>query len=401
MIRFNYDKELTMKDKVLSKKNLTFLMFIILIIICLIILLVLKNNKENSANKEPVENAEEDKWYVPGGDVTKIDFYYNELDGYFTFDKEGENTFDNDPNYKILGTYNCSTSTCQSFGSNVPDDEVIILDGKYLIYNYKENKAYDLNLPNANYSSIEFLSYEGKDYGLSVSNINGMYAFYSLEQEAFTTDFKYTNIFNFETAGLVKGNISTVINNGDEIKYYIVSYKDGNVIKDSNFYLGSFGNGKNVYYYENYEMNSGYDAVIYDDEFNDILDGNRFTLFAVTESGNLVAKQAEENSFSIYNKTGTLVKKSKDYKDVSILLNDYAAVIDNDDYLKIIDVDANVVSKCMKMDETLIINDKLSGVRKKDDEDGIFVRVSDINDKQYECFYMLDSKEKGITELSY
>lgn len=386
-----------------NKKNIVFLIFIILILISSVFIFLLKQDKKNINNikEEKSKNGASDKWYIPNGNISKLVFYYNFFDGNIAISSQEEDTFNNDLNYKILGTYNCSTSSCKGFGIDLLDNKVIVEDGKYLIYDYKKNKAYDLNLPNANYSSIEFLSYGGKNYGLSVANIKGLYAFYSLKQETFTTEFKYSNIFTSEKAGLLNGYISVALNDKDKVKYCLVSYKDGNVIKDSDFYLGSFGNGKKVYYYENFEMENGYEVIIYDGNFNAILGDDKFNLFSVTESGNLVVAKNDENSFNVYNKTGKLVKRSKDYKYVSALLKDYAVVIDNDDYLKITDIDGNVVSKCMKMDDTTVLDKKLTDIKKENNEEGIFARVVKENNKYYECFYMFDSKEKGVYEVSY
>ncbi len=386
-----------MENKVINKKALTFLICVILIITLLIIGIIIKSNNQNVNKKNKVEEkTNDDEWYTPSGELSKLYFYYNEKEDVLTYEKES-NKINVDEAYKMVGTYNCGISSCDVFDINKQKGEVIIKDTNYVIYDYIKNKARNLNLPDANYGSIEFLSYEDKDYGLSVSNINGLYAFYSLVLDDFTTDFKYSNIFKNEKAALVKGNIS-VVENDDGFKYSIVSYKNGKVIKSSDKYLGSFGNGNNIYYYENYEPNYGYDVVIYNDNFDDILNGERFSLFSVTLSGNLVLKAKDENLFKVYNKEGTLVKRSKDYKDVVMLLNDYAVVVDNDDYLKIIDTDANVVSKCMKMTGSRMVNTELSRIKKKNNEDGIFVRIID-DEKQYECFYMLDSKEKKVEEL--
>lgn len=376
-----------------------FILIIILFIIGIILLFL-----SNSNNKVVIENAKKvvDEWYIPLGKESFINIYYNEKENYTIAIKDGEdNSFIND-DYKLINTYSCNISSCKSYGFNDEKEEVIIMDDNYVIYDYIKNKALKLELPLATYNSIDFLSYEGKDYGLSISNINNMYAFYSLKDKKMTTDFIYNNIHISEKAGLAKGNISVSINqNENNNKYYIVSYKTGEIKKESDVFLGSFGNGNNVYYYENFSDTLGYDAILYNFNFKKIINDERHSDFSVTKSGNLIVKKTN-NLYYVYNKDGSLIKKSKEYKNILLLLNDYTIVIDVDDYLKILDIDGNVLVKFIKMNDTLIFDKINSGWYKKEEGKGIYLFVydktvdSNINQKKY--YYFPDSKKKGIIE---
>lgn len=393
-------------------KNINKIIFIILIFILLFIIYYFTCIKANTIETETIEEFTKQKskneWFTPNGETSKIDVYLKTSSNYPIFiNQYDENQVKLDEEYKIINTYKCETSTCKNYGINQEKNEVIIKDSSYVIYNYKKNKALKINLPDAEYKSIEFLSYKNKDYGLSISNINDMYGFYSLEKEKFTTDFKYTNIFTSEVSGLVKGNISVVISSAENIddnKYYIVSYDSGKVKKESNTYLGSFSNDDYVYYYENFTDINGYDAIIYNDDFEPILKEERHSLFAVTSSGNLIVKNKDENTFSIYTKKGKLVKKSKEYKKVCIVLNDYVVVIDNDDFLKIVDVDGNVVSKFVEMTDNYVFYETLSGLGKIKDKNGIFLVVENTNVEEnlkgrgLKYYYVFDSMEKGVIE---
>lgn len=398
-----------------KKKKNKKIIFMILIIFILIMIcssfyfINFKASKNKTINKTTtLKKVESDDWYTPTGEASKIDIYFNKTDNYPVAIKDGEENYAaKNPEYKILNTYNCDLSYCKSYGFNSSKKEVIIKDDGYVIYNYDKNEVLKLKLPNAEYNSIEFLSYENKNYGLSVSNINNMYAFYSFKEDRFTTDFMYTNIFTSESAGLAKGNISASIvenNNYDAAKYYIVSYESGEIKKESNVYLGSFGNGKNVYYYENFAEMDGYDAIIYNGSFKEVMGEEKYEAFAVTTSGNLIIKNKDENTFSIYTKDGRLVKKSKEYKQVGVVSNDYVSVIDTDDYLKIVDVDGNVVAKFIKMNDNYVFHTMLSGWYEENDKNGIYLVIEN-TDIEYgtlgsglEFYYVPETKEKGVIE---
>lgn len=402
------------EEKKKNKKIWVVLIVLLLIVFCFVFLFIsMSNDKKNEnkkkENKKTTTKAKnDDGWYTPNGTEAKINVYISLLDGYPSIIKDDEDSYFKSSNeHKILNSYSCVSKTCKSYGVNQSSDEVIIHDNGYVIYNYNKNKALKLKLPDALYNSVEFLSYENKNYGLAVSNINNLYAFYSFEEEIFTTDFKYTNIFTSEEAGLIEGNISVAVtpnDNYDASKYYIVSYEDGKVKKESNAYLGSFGNENHVYYYENFSEMDGYEAIIYNNSFKTILDEELYQLFAVTSSGNLIVKNKEENTFSTYTKDGKLIKKSKEYKEIGVVSNDYISVIDTDNYLKIVDVDGNVVAKFIKMTDNYIFHTMLSGWYKQNGKNGIYL-VLENTDIEYgnkgsglEYYYIPKTKEKGIIE---
>lgn len=402
------------EEKKKNKKIWVVLIVLLLIIFCFVYLFVnmnndKKNEKKKEENKKTTTKAKtNDNWYIPNGTENKINVYISLLDGYPNIIKDDEDSYFKSSNeYKILNSYLCTSKTCKGYGISQNSGEVIIYDNGYVIYDYNKNRAMKLKIPNALYNSVEFLSYEGKKYGLAVSNINNLYAFYSFEKEEFTTEFKYTNIFSFEEAGLADGNISVAIaedGNYEVSKYYIVSYDTGEVKKESNAYLGSFGNKNHVYYYENFSEMDGYEAIIYNDSFKKVLDEELYQLFAVTSSGNLIVKNKDENTFSIYTKNGKLIKKSKEYKEIGVVSNDYISVIDTDDYLKIVNIDGNVAAKFIKMTDNYIFHTMLSGWYKQNGKDGIYL-VLENTDIEYgnkgsglEYYYIPKTKEKGVIE---
>lgn len=351
--------------------------------------------KPHKKNNQVTTVKKEEKWDVPSGSATLIKIYSSINNDIVTSKEESTDIYEGNSDYKYLTSYRCYLSDCKSFGFNNEKDYIIIRDDGYLIYDYKNNLAKKLNLPNADYNSVEFLTYEEKDYGLAISNIHEKYAFYDLEKQKFTTEFKYTNIFTNEKACLSKGAFIAVSLNADVPKYHVVNYNSDKIIRTSDTYIGSVGNGNNVYYYDNYEELNGYDAMFYNDKFSLFLGDKRYLLFGVSKTGNLVVTDDNIN-FNIYNKKGVLIKKSKPYKEIFIILNDYVIVKDNDNYLKIIDYDGNVVAKFDYLSDDKTLDLDLSGLKKVDGKKIIYLVVTNtFENKDIIYYYTLDDKSSG------
>lgn len=367
-----------------NNKTLIVVIILIILFITIIYLFSLYNSNSNvkkGVKKKTSELKKQDDWYVPSGEASKIEIYKSDANNYPVFIKDDKDTsYKTNTLYKMMETYRCDVSSCKTYGYNDYKNEVIIKDDGYIIYNYETNRALKLSMPDAEYNTIDFMSYENEDYGLSVSNINGMYAFYSLKSNSFKTDFKYTNIFTSNSSSLIDNCF--IAAKESEGKTYVVNYNTGKEIKESEAYLGSFGNGKEIYYFEDYgdiERN----AIIYDKDFNKVLDGS-YDLFSSTKSGNLVVRNNDE-SFSIYTKEGKLVKKSKNYKKVLLILNDYVIIKDTDDYLKIVNTDGSLLAKYAKLQDNSYLDMSLSGFYKSGET----------------LIYLFVNKDDGIIRYSY
>lgn len=80
------------------------------------------------------------------------------------------------------------------------------------------------------------------------------------------------------------------------------------------------------------------------------------------------------------------------------------SVIDTDDYLKIVDVDGNVVAKFIKMNDNYVFHTMLSGWYEENDKNGIYLVIEN-TDIEYgtlgsglEFYYVPETKEKGVIE---
>lgn len=393
------------KLRIKGKKRFVFLTILILITLLTIWLIVFlngdkKNGKKNSTTKKTTNKLA--AWSSPKGLASKLKIYKSDVKNTLLTVKEGDyNQLVENEEYQLISNYDCTTSSCKSYGASTEMGYLIIKDGGYFVYNYEKNLAKKIAIPDAEYNTMEFLTYEGKVYGLAVSNINDLYAFYSMDLGKFTTDFNYTNIFNFDIACLIKGYFIAAASesgNLEEAYYYLVDYQTGAIKRKSSSHLGSFGNGKHVYYYENHSFDNGYYAQLYNDDFNLLLDGKRYDMFAVSKAGNLVIKN-DDNTFSVYNAKGTLIKTSKKYKQVMMVLNDYVMVTDNDDYLKLIDYDSNVIAKFTKMKDDYLFDNMTSGVYVSNNKKFIYADVRNLNSGEVRRYYYdLQTRDSGVLE---
>ena len=144
-----------------------------------------------------------------------------------------------------------------------------------------------------------------------------------------------------------------------------------------NFYrIEATGNGKYVYYLKNYGFEET-KAEICDENFNRILE-NAYSKYSILDNGNILVKSSD-NAFSEYNEDGTLVKESKKYKSVVAIGYEYVAVVDNDDYLKVVNNKGKELAKFTKITDKLYIHEFLSGWNKIDNKEGLYIAIEDEN----------------------
>ena len=81
-----------------------------------------------------------------------------------------------------------------------------------------------------------------------------------------------------------------------------------------------------------------------------------------------------------------LIKNSKKYDKVCFLIKDYAVVID-DNYLKIVNYDGNVLAKYDNM-SNYSLNYDASGWKKIDDKEGIYLVILNEKNEEKEYYYV-------------
>ena len=233
----------------MNKKYIKLLIILIgIFVFCFIcFVFIAKGNKKTSSNTNtsPVTTAKQNNlkqnWVMPQGDANKV-YIYGYEDIVVGITENEESYIKNDLNYKVIASYDCKEIDCKAYGSYYKKNYIIIKDDSYYIYNYKKNKALKLNLPDALYNTITFLGYVDEVYGLSISNINDLYSYYSLKEEKFITTFKYSMINNYENISFANNRFIASIYENNKEKYYVIDMKTGQELWQSDEPLVSFGN---------------------------------------------------------------------------------------------------------------------------------------------------------------
>lgn len=383
----------------LSSSNIKInkLMHVILFFIIVITMyMFFYNNPSDDKDKKNVSNNGYlmKKWYTPVGSANKINVYKDSsLKPFLTYENNSALPLD----YSLISSYECENANCNFYGAYNKKNYVIIHDGYYLIYDYENNKALKLDLPKEEkYKEIFFCGYKNNVYGLAISNFNGLFSYYSLNKNKFLTEFKYDYLLSGESILFKKNRFIAMLNDGKDETYYVMDSNINDALLSSSKKISFFNNKEYVYYINEYVLDDKLSYEIYNSNFKLLLDGKRYSSFAVSSSGNLVLKNDDE-SFGIYTKTGRLVKVSKRYYKILKVINDYVIVIDNDGYLKLVNYDGNVVAKYEKINDNYVFKDELSGF------DSVLSNVIyltfEVNDDKLDLlkyYYDTKTKENGL-----
>lgn len=365
-----------------SKKYLLFLLFIILILI----VKVLFNNKAKDNSNISSNNV----WDKPLGNSSIIKLYIdNKTNEIVSFNNDESNVDGLD--YDYLNTYKCLSKDCKFYNYNYLNNHIIIWDNDYIIYDYKKNLYKKINLPSNNYKDIKLIYYGKKDYGYAIKNDSNYYAYYSISDKEFKSDFIYDDILTDDVL-LINNCFIGIINYNNIVKYNIVDYKNNKVIKSFDNLVGSIGNKNNIYYYERVLSFDDTKYIIYNNNFEK-LENDLFYYIGITKAGNLIVS-SDKKSFKIYNNNMVFIKESKPYNEIYSILNEYIIVKDNDNYLKIIDFDGNVLIKILYLDD---YNSYLSSdyILKKEDE-LININIEDKNKDKKIYTYSIKNKSLNI-----
>lgn len=407
-------------NKNVKKHKKTLLILLIIVIILLIISLVLfklvknKTTKQDNIKKTTTKSTKKDVWKKSNGKNGNIYVYESKDNGYLyvvTDDNKQEVPKDD---YNLLNTYKCNMKNCTSYNEYNDIGYVIIKDDTYRLYDYKNNLYKETNIPAGNYSAISLMYYENTVYGYAIQDDKYMNAIYNVKTNKLS-EFKYKMVGSINSsAELSKGYVSVSYSEDNTLnlinpdKMYLIRLKDEKKVLESDLdkeygyeYITSISNGKYVYYVKNVGVNAN-NSKIYNSDLKELFNGKRYSKYAVSDKGNIVV--SEDNNYFIYNNYGELVKKSKTYKEICTILNDYIIVVDNDNYLKITDYDGNVLARFTKMKDNYKFINMASGIYTKNGKHAIFAAIenSDIEEgtigRGLYYYYVPETKEKGMFE---
>lgn len=346
-----------------NKKNKLVLIIIAfgICIVSIIIYLIFFNSKLENTDKW--NKLKESKYSINISEKDNLLYFKDTLS-----EEEKNNSFDK-------YTYYCLNSKCNGLYISQDIPYAIIKDGnKVTIYNYKDNLYKLLNINDTSLTAFDVLYYDNQIYGILASK-NNKYGIYSFEKNNFITDFKY---IQYENNNASLSDYKFVVTNSESNNYEVIDLKNGEV-KLSGSNIISSGNINNIYYL--LSKNSS-EHVLYNKNFN-IITNTNYKYLEVTSDGNAVIKTSND-TFSIYNNTN-LIKSSKKYNEVILIIKDYALVVDVDNYLKLVDFNDNFISRIAEYNSTYVVNNKLSGWYNKDNNDLVYIIIEDnyVQDGEY------------------
>ena len=358
---------------------------------------------------EPIKKEDEDK--EKSG--VKISLYKMDGNDYifsYNSNEYKENYYAKNNDYELIGDYECYSYSCKYKDGAV--DQIVVYDDDFILYDVKKDKETVIDLDIDSTDDVRFVIYDNKAYGLQTGKYD-KYAYFDLNKKKYITDFEYSG---FNSDGALKSNkiIGYKTSDTDEIgmymksNYYLIDTKTGKIIHEENdlnaFQAKELNN--HIYYTKLVYTDSfdgGYD--IYNDKFELLFEN--VLQFGLLDNGNIMIKN-NKNGFNIYNSKGNLVKESKEYTEVKLIVDNYVAVID-DGYLKLIDSNELEVAKFTEWNDKLKFHEMISGYFTDftSKVHGVYLVVEDesipegTKGRGKEYYYGTENGEVGVIEIEY
>lgn len=327
-------------NETIKKKNIFkgICVILVLVIVGLVAYIINDNTKKeivsNDNNKDVATNESKDGWYEPSGTAKTIDIYghtvsateYNDEYIFIRENEHEENDDLSDWKYDYLNTYKCTNNDCTLYTQNSGDlSTVIIKDKDYLVYNFKTNKAKKIDL------------------GENANKLN-----YIDEEQSMCSDLGSLCIE------------SRVVGKNTYYEIYSIMDLPSNL---TSVLIGSDLKPIILYTDEDYEDN--------EDRWNK---GASYLTFLDNE--NII--YIEGNKFYTYDSKTNKTISSKKYKSVELISQkEYIVVVDNDNYLKVLDLKGKEKAKLAKVTDDMRVHNLLSGWYEQDKKAGIYVVVED------------------------
>ncbi len=332
----------------------------------------------------------------------KLYIIYDKDSKYYSFSHEQVN----DATKETEGNYNCKNKNCTGF--HVIEKYAIIYDDYYYVYDYKLNKATKVNLGTTEFEKLSIMEYKDKVYGIVVTRKSDQnVGFYSLEKNKYTIDFNYKQIY-VESSPVIlsKGYVFASKNEGGGT-HSVVDMNSGKTVLtvEDTLYLNTLalGTTQKILYLA-YEGVSDASARFYNEKFESLFGGKNYNMYEVKSNGNLIL--GKEKIFSEYNLSMQLVKNSREFKSVNLIVKDYVVVIDTDNYLKLVNYNGDIVATFVEMTSNLVLHSAISGYYEpKNTPHGIYLVVEDKNkseegksSKGNEYYYDPTAGKTGVIE---
>ena len=330
----------------------------------------------------------------------------NDVDGVYLIMNQKETL----ENYNLVTTYDCASANCYGYSIDSNGKNAIIYDdNKNFIYNLDTKEKEIINVEEKQYSRIDFIASASKKYGLVLNNGNN-YAFYNLDSKKLVTDYVYNSYAGYQVDELLEKGYFAGIKYGDNYDYVleIINANYGSLYKSLNQKAGirSAKLGDKVIYIVN-PQGASFDYYLYNELFEPLIsDGVEYN-YGVNSDGTLTVTVADNNTmFFVYDSDGILLRQSKQYKQVVKVVNDYIAILDDDNNLKLIDPKENEVTTFLKLESKHKLHPLISGWFTTKGKNGVYIVVEDksisygTEGAGLEYYYIPTTKETGVIKTN-
>ncbi len=311
-----------------------------------------------------------------------------------------------DSKYNFIDLYKCDTINCTY--KSWSGDYILFSEHNVLIaYNYKTKKKVNIINESYNYDEIELIA-DSKLIGLIVKDENDL--FFKLDSKSDNNSLKSYSVSGKELNYLYNYDclINYNYNSGNNTYVVNIVNTDGSIFNPNISNIKRINNS-DIYYIQ----------IDGDDDFWELyylftnkdakpLLGKRLILeneYIITNDGNLIVPNEDYTSYVTYDSNGKIISTSKKYKEIGAYTKEgYIGVIDTDNYLKVIDINGNIMATFIEMKDNYEFHPALSGWYSENGKNGIYLVVGDKNyddddtGKGYEFYYIPSTNESGTIE---
>ena len=329
-----------------EKKTAIIVAIVIILVFGSLSFLVLGNLSKNNYNEEDNYNENTDnsssnnEWYTPTKSDYKIDVHYDiKNQNYSNVHFKTDNTSDGE----VLSTYYCTSSSCKAEAIS-EKGYVLINDIGYVIYDYMTNKATKLDLTYISSDVvrlyIKFLEKDDKLKGIYFKDSKASHFIPVGNGKPILMDSS-----SYTTAEIEDDYL--VVANKNVINYY--NLENGTLDKTLDVKVDGdvelIPKNKNLLYVDNnYTNDSGY-ITVYNNNMDAVLKFQSAWYYIDDENIYFYNLKKENQSLDKYDSSGKLVKQIDNIKLVSNIENGYSFMLDNENKLKLIDLNNNVIEE--------------------------------------------------------
>ena len=245
---------------------------------------------------------------------------------------------------ELIDTYTCSSDECRGYNTSTKNNkDVVIYDGSYYLYNpITKVKNEVTGLSTDIYLFIDLMTRsDGTSYALYLTRSDGAGAFYRIDKKALVTDYLYssnTTTNKLLESGYFAGVKELKSNNG----VYIIHQNTGEEVysfKDA-LYISDYKLDGVYYYYLGGSLFGEKSGAFLTSSFTKIVPDKDIYNYSINSDNTITVKS--NNTFEVYDFTGTKIYTSNSYTSVLKLLKDYV-IISTDKEVKILRVVMSII----------------------------------------------------------